>query len=182
EGELEIAPVEVEVNGAIVATNSLKVTVGPAGSSGSAPTTPPMRIPTPGLQGEEDEAPAGELDEKSTFLRIIPKRETIYVGELVEVEMKAYVDASLPLTYFERELELKGEDFVFQPSTGPDVRIEEVRGRRMYVVNEEMVDGRKYNVFTFKTALTAVKPGEFTIDPITYKTHVRISRPRPQRN
>jgi hypothetical protein len=175
EGTIAIPSIELNINGKPMKTNALTLNVKkgiprPPGLGGTKPN-----------QTDNPAFPAN-LDDSAAFLKVVPVRDEIYAGETVEVKIKAYLDAGMPIVNFTRELNLQGEDFIFQPTVGPDVQLKKVRGRRAYHFNQEKIGGRTYNVLTYKTTITAVKPGTFTLAPIDYSVVIQMPRKkRPQR-
>lgn len=192
EGELTIAPIEIQVGQQKLSTNALKLIVkkgsgkpqprlGPGG-----PTMPPGLGGQPPATNNGRQAFPSKLDKTAAFLKVVPTREEIYVGETVGVDIKAYFDAGIPLVNFTRELNLEGEDFITKPTVGPNAQRKRVRGGVRYQFKQERIDGRVYNVLTYRTTITAVKPGKFTLSPLTYNAVIQVPQPkkrqrRPQR-
>ena len=148
------------------------------------PTRPGPGGPTPpGSTPNTNQQPPAmpAIDEKSVFLKVVPEREQIYAGEAVEVKVKAYIDDRISLADFDRQVTLQGEDFVFQPVVGPDVSLQNQRGRRIYVFKKELLNGQTYKVLTFRTSLTAVKPGSFSIASVNYVAAIVVPRKRAPR-
>ena len=116
---------------------------------------------------------------EKAFLRVVPARDEIFVGETVEVGIKAYLDAKDRVVNYSRKLSLEGENLILKPTVGPDVEQKKVGNRRSYHFKQERLDGRTLNVLTYKTTLTAVKPGEVVLAPVDFEA--RILMPRGKR-
>ena len=187
EGELTIAPIEISVGQEKIKTNAIKLNVKKGTGKPQPRLGPGGRAMPPGLGGQPPATNNGrqafpsKLDETAAFLKVVPAREEIYVGETVEVDIKAYFDAGIPIVNFTRELSLEGEDFITKPTVGPNAQRKRVRGGVRYQFKQERIDGRVYNVLTYRTTITAVKPGTFTLSPINYNAVIQIPQPKRQR-
>jgi len=98
---------------------------------------------------------------------IVPAKKTAYVGEVIPVEVRLFVDARVKWSPVAMP-EISGEGFT-------KVKMPEPR-RPEQVVK----DGRDYDKFTFKTAITPGKAGKISIGPteVVYDAQV----PRGRRN
>ena len=187
EGELTIAPIEITVGQKTVKTNELKLVVKKGSGRPQPRLGPGGRSMPPGLGGQPPASNNGrqpfpsKLDETAAFLKVVPAREEIYVGETVEVDIKAYFDAGIPLVNFTRELSLEGDDFITKPTVGPNAQKKRVRVGVRYEFKQERIDGRTYNVLTYRTTITAVKPGTFTLSPLNYNAVIQVPQPKRQR-
>ncbi|MCP4578980.1 MAG: protein BatD [Deltaproteobacteria bacterium] len=156
-GDFVIPPVQVDIDGNIQKSEpvTLRVAQGaPRNSRGSA--LPSSRQPS------QNRAPSqagghikkGQLmsweEGKPAFLRVLPRANRAYVGELLPMEIKAYfhqgVQASL------RTLPV---------ITGGAFACGELRDKPAQT--EEILDGVPYNVLTWYTAMSAVKEGEHPV-------------------
>ncbi len=181
EGELVIPELEIKIGNKTLKTKP--VTLDVQKSSGRQPLQPKLGpgVPVPQPQRPQPQTQQQQFpdinDDATVFMRIEPEREELYVGETVEVKIKLYVDARVPVINFSRELSLKGEDGVFQPTVGPDFQIKRSRrGGRYYAFNQERLGENTYNVLTYRTTLTTVKPGEVTMDPVEVIAVVQLPR------
>ncbi len=181
EGPLEIPGISLTVDGKQTTTNPLKLTIA-KGNGKPQPRLSPG-IPTPPNIGPtpRNAKPPTKIDEETVFVKVLPERDEIYVGETVEVEIKAYLHAGITVTGFDRELNLTGEDFILQPTVGPDVQVRRQGRQRVYHFNQETIDGQPFNVITYRTTLTAVKPGEFALEPVNFNAMIRLPQPQRQR-
>lgn len=183
EGILKIGPLEIAVDQRTIKTNALTLTV----KKGSGRPQPrlggPGIAPTPANPRGTNGQPAfpSKLDHTAAFVKVVPARTEIYAGESVEVSIKAYFDAGIPIKNFARELTLAGEDFITKPTGAPDAVRKRVGRRVGYQFKQERIDGRLYNVLTYKTTISAVKPGDFTLAPIDYSVGIQVPNQRRQR-
>ncbi len=169
QGEFTIPPIPIAIGGKTFKTSSLTLRV--AGGQGvpvlpaipvppsqrsqqSVPTAPPAQ-PTPrsarGSQQEEPKIAFGDL--------IIPKK-TIYVGEVVPVELRFYFDSSYPVRLPDRPT-FSGDGFTVMRFSKP-------------IEKQQEVGGRVYNVVIFQTALTAAKAGTLEISPATMEAQIQL--------
>ena len=127
-------------------------------SRGSA--LPPPNVPMP--QSSAD-APA---DARYGFIQLVVPKKEFFVGELVPVEVNAFVPAGMQATVNGLPT-LSSEAFTLNPlGNKPDQ-------------DERAVNGRDYTVLTWHSALTAVKTGDFPLSmemPLTV-----VVRDQPQR-
>jgi BatD DUF11 like domain len=169
QGEFTIPPISVVIGGKTLKTSSLTLRV--AGGQGvpvlpaipvpqsqrnqqSVPTAPPAQ-PTPrsarGSQQGEPKIAFGDL--------IIPKK-TIYVGEVVPVELRFYFDSNYPVRLPDRPT-FSGNGFTVMRFSKP-------------IEKQQEVDGRIYNVVIFQTALTAAKAGTLEISPAAMEAQIQL--------
>lgn len=183
EGPLEVEGIELEIDGQKVKTNSLKLDVQKARGRAQSPQLRPGVPAPPGSRpGTPNTTPAypTKIDDETAFLKVIPARDEIYAGETAEVEIKAYLDAGIPLVNFARELNLQSEDFIFQPTVGPDVQKRQRGMRVTFEFQQESIDGRLFNVLTYKTTVTAVKPGSFELPSVDFMAIIELPRQNRQ--
>lgn len=90
---------------------------------------------------------------------IVPKK-TAYVGEIIPVVVRIAVGARLAAL---EPPTITGQGFTMQKLQGAD---------RPQL---EMIDGRQWEVYTFKTAIAAARPGKLEIGPV--KTNARVVMP-----
>ena len=91
---------------------------------------------------------AASADARYGFIQFAVPKKDFYVGEMVPVEIDALIPAQVQPTNYELP-GLSGEGFALnQLSDKPQQ-------------NVRVVDGHQYRVFSWRSALTAVKPGDF---------------------
>ncbi len=172
-GDFTIPPIPVTIGGKTVKTVPLTLHVMggqgvpvrpaipvPKSQTGRQSVSPPSSAQTPprsqGSQSEERKITFGDL--------IIPKK-TLYVGEVVPVELRFYFDASYPARLPDRPI-FAGEGFTVMPFSKPNEKQQEV-------------DGRVYNVVIFQTAISAAKAGTLEVAPATIESQVQVPSRSP---
>jgi hypothetical protein len=172
-GDFTIPPIPVTIGGKTVKTVPLTLHVMggqgvpvrpaipvPKSQTGRQSVSPPSSAQTPPRsqrsQSEERKITFGDL--------IIPKK-TLYVGEVVPVELRFYFDASYPARLPDRPI-FAGEGFTVMPFSKPNEKQQEV-------------DGRVYNVVIFQTAISAAKAGTLEVAPATIESQVQVPSRSP---
>jgi hypothetical protein len=99
---------------------------------------------------------------KLAFAELVVAKKDAYVGEMVPAEIRLGFD---PRAHgrLEEGPELSGQGFTTQKLQQPRE-------------NLETIGGRTYQVYTFKTAIAAARPGKFEIGPVTAKAVVVLPR------
>ncbi|GBE51866.1 hypothetical protein BMS3Bbin14_00323 [bacterium BMS3Bbin14] len=147
-GTYVIPPIKATVDGKVLQTDSITCTVQPAG---------PAAIPPGAGQGGGIMAPGGQTrlrsgeSEKIGFMRIILKKKTAYVGELVPMTIKAYFRQGIQAT-INSEPHITGESFVLQHRAKKPLQ------------TEELVNGIPYSVLTWNDSISGVKAGKFPLE------------------
>ena len=155
-GTFTIPPVTVRADGRSLSTPSLPFTVLDNASPGNAPRTSSSSqggIPSmPGFQQRQPRVAAQPRDTgRLSFGEIRCARKSVYAGEMVPVEILFYFDARYPVQ-IRGKVDFGGEGILAERFPDP----KESREER---------DGLTYNVLTFRTLLSAVKPGSIDIAP-----------------
>lgn len=126
-------------------------------------------LPDPTVNGSDE--PADAPDQTSFgFLRLVSPKKEFYVGEMVPVELKAY---------FRAGVELRGDGL---PRLNSDAFTMNKLGDQP-ARSQQVINGVPYSVFTWSTAITAVKAGDYEMSvelPTTVTLHQRVQRPRMQ--
>ena len=152
-GTFKIPPQTIRIGSTSLQTPELKLNVVEAQgrSARSAPRAPGVQTPV----------------EKLGFAELIVPKNSAYVGEMVPVVIRLCFYsrgrsqlASLP--------ELTGQGFTVQKLQPPDMP------------QREEINGQTYDVWTFKTAIAAARPGKFEIGPVEASGLVIV--PRRQRS
>lgn len=144
EGSFEIPALEINVDGRKERTAPQKLVV----TTGTAPAQPYVP-PTPGLGGSSGASQPSRLQNvdgqgKRAFAKLIIPKKDIYVGEVVPVEVQFYFASPFKP---QRDPQVTGEGFTAQALGQP--------------THSQAVSGDvRYDVYTFKTSITAVKSGE----------------------
>lgn len=141
EGTYNIPP--IQVGDAKSQPLTLKVVKGSGNPSAGGSSLPPPNVGSPAINS------ATPADAAYGFIKIgVPKKE-VYVGELIPVEVKAYLNGRARITN------------VSLPSFTSDAFTMNPLGNRPSQ-RDEMVNGVPYRVLTWRSAMTAVKTGDFT--------------------
>src|SRR5437588_2950084 len=157
-GKFKIPPQTVRVGNDSLRTAELVLNVAQgSSSSGSSAGSAQSRQSTVGS--------------KVAFAELIVAKKDAYVGEMVPAEIRLGFDPRARGRLQEGP-ELSGQGFTTQKLQQPRE-------------NLETIGGRTYQVYTFKTAIAAARPGKFEIGPVTAKAAVvlprRPSAPRTSR-
>src|SRR3954470_3021832 len=152
-GTFKIPPQMVEAGGSALHTPALTLRVA---DSGSAPAPRSSNRST------------GAIDSsKIAFAELMLSKTTAYVGEMIPAVVRIAVNIRTPVESYPAA-EITGQGFTAQ-------RMGELRQ------TIETIDGKTYQVFTFKTALSPARAGKIEIGPVQIHTVVRMPR-NPQRN
>lgn len=145
-GDFTIPPLELDVNGQSYRTEAVALKV-------EKSTDPAVAA------GKEAKAWAEiRIDKKSA-----------YVGEVVPVEVRLYVDSRIRINEVTNAPELNGDGFTMQKFP-------------RYLQENERREGQEYNVIVFRAAMTPTKAGKLTIGPCDMPFIGAVQRGRPKRN
>ena len=127
------------------------------------PVVMPPSSPMPGAAtAGNTPAPEGRF---GSIVIILPRKE-IYVGEMIPVDIKAYIPDDVEASITDLP-QLTSDGFTLNQLSQKPQR------------SEEAVNGRGYTVFTWHSALTGVKMGDYPFD-LTMPMTVIIPQPMPQ--
>jgi len=154
-GRFTIPPQTVRAGGKILRTPELALNV--ADAPGRPTTTRPGRS-AQGTQNQSNNA--GDL----VFAELIVPKKTAYVGEIVPVQIKMGFDARVHPRLTEPP-DITGQGFTAQKL-------------QQSSQNLETINGRPFEVVTFKTAISAARAGKFEIGPVKAKAQVVVPRRR----
>lgn len=125
------------------------------------------------LRVEKESAGGGSSSggsvERLAFAQFVVPKETLYVGEAMPVELRLYIDAGAR-AQIEAMPIIGGEGFTKTKLTEP----RQERARK---------DGREYDVYVFRTAITPSRAGKVTFGPseITFQAQLRPQQRRRDR-
>src|SRR5438874_11624099 len=127
--------------------------------------TPELRLnvadsPGRSVRSNQNAQPANAT--KLVFAELIVPKKTAYVGEIVPVELRLGFDPRAHPKLLEGP-EISGQGFTAQKL-------------QQSGENLETINGRSYDVVTFKTAIAAAHAGKFEIGPIKAKAQVLTAR------
>ncbi len=157
-GRFTIPPQTVRAGGSLLRTPELILNVAdsPGRSSGARPSR--------GTQSQS--VRASDL----VFAELVVPKKTAYVGEVVPVQIRMGFDPRVRPRLIEPP-EITGQGFTAQ-------KLQE-SGQ-----NSETINGRPYDVVTYKTAIAAARAGKFEVGPLKAKAQVLVPRarsaPRPR--
>ncbi len=170
EGTFTIPAITVNIGGGKTAkTAPQTLRVGPGGSGGgSMPVRPaipapqtqrPQTVPPQVQQMPPTQTQQGQ-DERPAFGSLIIPKKSAFVGEVVPVEMRFYIDEQYPFNA-PRLPRLSGDGFTVMKMSEP-------------VLRKQEVNGRLYNVVVCQTALIPAKAGTLTIPEATLDVEVQV--------
>jgi oxygen tolerance protein BatD len=153
-GRFTIPPQTVRAGGKILRTPELSLNVA------DAPGRPPPATTRPGRSTQNQPTTAGDL----VFAELIVPKKTAYVGEIVPIQIKMGFDARVHPRLTEPP-DISGQGFTAQKL-------------QQSSQNLETINGRPFEVVTFKTAIAAARAGKFEIGPLKAKAQVVVPRRR----
>ena len=151
-GRFTIPPQTVRAGGNLLKTPELTLNVA------DSPSRPSGVRPSRGTQAQS--VRASDL----VFAELIVPQKTAYVGEIVPVQIRMGFDPRVRPRLIEPP-EITGQGFTAQ-------KLQE-SGQ-----NSETINGRPYDVVTYKTAIAAARAGKFEVGPVKAKAQVLVPRPR----
>src|SRR5438309_505928 len=157
-GRFTIPPQIIRAGGQVLKTPELVLNV--ADTASQATTS------RPGRTNQRQSTTAGDL----VFAELIVPKKTAYVGEIVPVQIRMGFDARIHPRLVEPP-EITGQGFTAQ-------KLQE-SGQ-----TSDTINGRPYDVVTYKTAIAAAHAGKFELGPVKAKAQVLVPRarsaPRPR--
>jgi hypothetical protein len=152
-GSFTIPPQTIRIGSTSVRTPALTLNVADAPGRSSG---------TGGSRGTQSQSVnASDL----VFAELIVPKKSAYVGEVVPVQVRLAFDQRIRPRLIEPP-EIIGQGFTAQKlqESGP---------------TSEVINGRVYDVVTYKTAIAAARTGKFEIGPVKAKAAVMVPRRRP---
>lgn len=152
-GTFKIPPQTVRAGGANLHTPELTLRVVDSGNQATrGGNSNPSSQPNTGSGAEG----------KIAFAELVVPKKTAYVGETLPVVIRIGFGTRTRVANFEPP-EVQGQGFTLQKLGKPQQ-------------NTEKIDGRFYDVLTYKTALSAARSGSFTLGPVEMKALVLVPR------
>src|SRR5213080_803455 len=151
-GRFTIPPQIIRAGGQVLKTPELALNV--ADTAGQATSS------RPGRANQRQSTTAGDL----VFAELIVPKKTAYVGEIVPVQIRMGFDARVHPRLTEPP-DITGQGFTAQKL-------------QQSSQNLETINGRPFEVVTFKTAIAAARAGKFEIGPVKAKAQVVVPRRR----
>jgi hypothetical protein len=154
-GRFTIPPQTVNAGGKVLRTPELALNVA------DVPGQQTKARPGRGSQGTQSQSTnAGDL----VFAELIVPKKAAYVGEIVPIQIRMGFDARVHPRLTEPP-DITGQGFTSQKL-------------QQSSQNLETINGRPYEVVTFKTAIAAARAGKFEIGPVKAKAQVVVPRRR----
>src|SRR6266403_4511666 len=153
-GKFTIPQQAIRVGNNVLRTPELTLNV--ADAPGRATGARPSR----GAQTQSQSVRAGEL----MFAELIVPKKVAYVGEIVPVQIRMGFDPRIRPRLIEPP-EINGQGFTAQKL--------QQSGQ-----TSETINGRPYDVVTYKTAIAAARAGKFELGPVKTKAQVIVPRAR----
>jgi len=162
EGEFEIRPGTIEVDGKVIESNSLKIRIVPAQSQ------PQTQQQTP--RGGEQSSQPVDLGGDNLFLRVEMSKQNVFRGEQIIATVKLYADPNIPISGFDEVNLPTYEGFYTQDIEIPN----------QINFSREVYNDRIYQVGVLKkTVLFPQQNGTLTINPFSMTLLVQ-QRVRPR--
>jgi hypothetical protein len=153
-GRFTIPPQTVTAGGKVLRTPELALNVA------DVPGQQTQTKTRPGRNSQSQSTNAGDL----VFAELIVPKKVAYVGEIVPVQIRMGFDARVHPRLTEPP-DITGQGFTSQKL-------------QQSSQNLETINGRPYEVVTFKTAIAAARAGKFEIGPVKAKAQVVVPRRR----
>src|SRR6059058_2273315 len=121
--------------------------------------------PNPTARAGSNRAPSGNTqtgEDKIAFAELLVPKKTAYVGEMIPVVVRIGFNSRTRVAEMAPP-QVNGQGFTVQKLG---------EGER----NLENIDGRSYVVFSYKTAISAARVGNFQIGPVEQKANVLVPR------
>ncbi|MEI8312231.1 MAG: BatD family protein, partial [Verrucomicrobiota bacterium] len=162
EGEFTIPSFDVQLEGKTIRTQAMKLTVSGNARVPRAPSFPQQNAaPIPSGQ-----PPASAEEGEPFFAELVLSKKKVFVGEVVPVELRFYFNSRIGGQVGERP-NFGGEGFTVQKFSNA-------------VKREQVVNGANYVVFTFQSAITAVKAGTLQIPEAALEARLQLPGKAPQ--
>jgi len=149
-GTFKIPPQKVEAGGKVFETPELILNVA------SSSARPSSRSGRNANDGKIDPAQIG-------FVEMILPKSVAYVGEMIPVQVRLGLNMRAPVESLGSGMQIAGQGFTTQKMAEPRQTV-------------ETINGRTYQVFIFKTAVSAARSGKLEIGPAEINPVVRVAR------
>lgn len=160
EGDFTIPAFDIQIEGKTFRTHDMRLVVSGASQPPRTPGMPQNQAPSYGqTQGQNDQG-------EPFFAEMLLSKKNVYVGEVVPVELRFYFNSRIGGQVGERP-SFGGEGFTVQKFSNP-------------VKREQVVNGTNYTVFSFQSAITAVKSGTLEIPEATLDARLQLPGRAPQ--
>ena len=168
-GKFTIPGISIRSSSGTLRTSPVTLSVLNGGANGSQSQSQPAQPGMPGFSqpqvpSAQPAASPPDLDHIA-FGEINCPKKSLYVGEMVPVEIRYYFDARYPVQP-RSPVDLGSEGIIVERFPDPKQTLEEK-------------NGSTYTVLTFHTLLSAVKPGPLDISPAKFKILVQLPEAAP---
>src|SRR3954452_12696178 len=106
---------------------------------------------------------------KIAFVELTLSKTNAYVGEMIPAVVRVDFNVRTPVESLGNGAEITGQGFTAQKMREPRQTI-------------ETINGKTYQIFTFKTALSPARSGKIEVGPVQVNAVVRIPRQQPRNN
>ncbi len=161
EGEFTIPPFDVQIEGKTFRTQEMKLAV-----SGGVQVPQMPGLPQNGGSFPSGPPPADADEGEPFFAEIVLSKKKVFVGEVVPVELRFYFNSRFGGQTDETP-QFGGEGFTVQKFSNS-------------VRREQVVNGTNYVVFSFQSAIMAVKSGTLEIPEATLNARLQMPGRAPQ--
>jgi hypothetical protein len=162
-GTFTIPPLTITAGGLQFQTRPLSLRVQDAPSPQVAQPAAPVQVPPqmPGMAPRRSQSAALRPEiEKIAFGEITCDNRTLYVGEMTPVTIRYYFDARFPVQV-RGKVDFGSEGILVERFSDPKE-------------GQEVRDGIPYNVLTFRSLLSAVKPGSVDVSPAKLDSQIQL--------
>src|SRR5215211_8670565 len=150
-GTFQIPPQLVDVGGKTLRTPELTLNV--TASTGGQAARPGRR-----------ENNSSNLDPaKVGFVEMMLPKNTAYVGEMIPVQIRVGLNRRAPVESLGSGMQIAGQGFTTQKMPEPRQTV-------------ETINGQSFQIFIFKTAISAARTGRIEVGPAEINPVVRVAR------
>ena len=145
---------------------ALRVEKSPAGQSARISRPGSSPLPAPSFAPAQEDAAPADAKGQPAFLRVVLPKKELTVGELVPVELKACFPAGMSASLNGLPMLAGGAFALNKLGENPEQ-------------TREVIDGRPYNVITWKSALSAVQAGDYPLNlelPVMVRVQEKVKR------
>src|SRR4051812_15460461 len=157
-GTFKIPPQTIDAGGATLRTPELTLHVADSATAQS----PKSKSPSSSSSSSID-------PNKIAFVELTLSKTNAYVGEMISAVVRVGFNVRTPDESLGNGAEITGQGFTAQKMREPRQTI-------------ETINGKTYQVFTFKTALSPARSGKIEVGPVQVNAVVRIPRQQPRNN
>lgn len=152
-GTFKIPPQIIDAGGATLRTPELTLQVADSGTT----------------QSPKSKQSSSIDPSKIAFAELTLSKTNAYVGEMIPAIVRVGFNVRTPVESLGNGAEITGQGFTAQKMREPRQTI-------------ETINGKTYQVFTFKTALSPARSGKIEVGPIQVNAVVRMPRTPPKNN